>query len=173
MTLKKLLTKHKDSISEVSALAASIYAEKDDIKRVAGTVLRYYALYRNLLKMKPKKSPYYVRVYEAKDHFDKHKYINVSGYKTKPEKESYALEFRPWQEWLGMNVIDGIKDEKKTLAYCLWEMTFIGFDQGTIKGQMNELKRQVKEVESGKAKLIPVDEVFKRIKEKYGIKKKK
>lgn len=146
MILKKLLIKHKDRISEISALAASISAGDNDIKRVAGSVVRYHAIYTELLKMRPKKSKYHIRVAERTDDFDKQKYIGVDGYKTNPKKQAYALEFTPWKEWLGMDMANLIQDEKKGLAYCLWEMTFMGFDQGAIRKKLKKLDRSVKEV---------------------------
>lgn len=54
------------------------------------------------------------------------------------------------------------------IAHCLWEMTFFGFDQETIKEQGEELKRRAKELdgmteEERKQKLIPWEEVRKEL----------
>lgn len=54
----------------------------------------------------------------------------------------WALEYQPWDEWLGMEI------EERTLevfapadvaAHCLWEMTFAGFDEETIRALVREL----------------------------------
>jgi hypothetical protein len=162
MTLKKLLIKHRMDISEISALAASIYAGNNNIKQVANSVLRYHSIYTKLMGMRPKNSKFHVRV----EWSNEQRYISVNGYKNIPDKESYALEFRPWSEWLGMDVIGTIHDEKKEIAYCLWEMTFMGFDQNTVLKQKKELDRRIEEIESGKAKTIPASDIFKKYKNK-------
>jgi hypothetical protein len=56
--------------------------------------------------------------------------------------EIYAIEFRPWEEWLGMEID---LETLNTLApldiicHSLWEMTFIGYDQDEIKQKWNEV----------------------------------
>lgn len=98
------------------------------------------------------------------------KHFNDDG-KSDPE-ESFAIEYTPWEEWLGMR-IDQPSAEKfsevEIIVHCLWEMTFAGFDQASIKKQINELQRRVDEIknmteEERKEKLIPMEEVLKRIK---------
>ena len=83
----------------------------------------------------------------------------------------YALEFHPWEEWLGMEV-DSATHQKyaypEILAHCLREMTFMGFDQDTIReekqgleGRGEELKNMTEEEK--KEKLIPLQEMMKRL----------
>ncbi|MBI4524481.1 MAG: hypothetical protein HY695_11805 [Deltaproteobacteria bacterium] len=90
----------------------------------------------------------------------------------------YALEFHPWEEWLGME-IDETTQRKYTypeiLAHCLWEMSFMGFDQERILEEKREIMRRVDEIENmtaeeRKQKLIPMEEVMKRM-EKWNNKK--
>lgn len=79
----------------------------------------------------------------------------------------FALDLVPWEEWLGMEVdpstIEAYSD-LEIVAHCLWEMTFFGFDQETIKEQREELERQARELDNmtedeKKRMLIPWEEV--------------
>ncbi len=85
----------------------------------------------------------------------------------------YALEFQPWKEWLGMAIDEPTcrhYPPPEILAHCLWEMTFMGFDQETIHEEKQELIKRVEEInsmtaEERKDNLIPLDEVMKRMEE--------
>ena len=48
---------------------------------------------------------------------------------------SWALDFRPWAEWLGMRfrVEDGELSDAQIVAHVLWEMTFHGFDDEAVQ----------------------------------------
>jgi GNAT superfamily N-acetyltransferase len=101
-------------------------------------------------------------------------YNDVSGKKkdtTEDEAEltsSYALEFTPWDQWLAMRIgSETLKEfsEPEIIAHCLFEMTFIGFDEATIQREWNEIEREVEEVtnmspEEKKEKLISFEELM-------------
>lgn len=69
-------------------------------------------------------------------------YVTVYGKKAR-SKEYYAIEFAPWNEWLSM-IIDTKTLKEFTpaqiAAYCLWEMTFISFDEENIEDALEDLK---------------------------------
>ncbi|NLI79961.1 MAG: hypothetical protein GX442_26385 [Candidatus Riflebacteria bacterium] len=97
------------------------------------------------------------------------KHFNDSK-KDDPE-ESFAIEYIPWEEWLGMS-IDQPSTERfsgvEIIVHCLWEMTFAGFDQASIREQINELKRIVEEIEhmteeERNEQMIPMADVMKRL----------
>lgn len=88
----------------------------------------------------------------------------------------YALDFQPWEEWLGME-IDTATHQKYThpeiLAHCFWEMTFMGLDQDAIREEKQELERKAAELKSmteeeKKQKLIPLQEMMKRLEKQKG-----
>lgn len=80
------------------------------------------------------------------------------NFKTEEEKEnfgnqevSYALEFTKWEEWLGMEISEDtlIKlTDEKIVAYCLYEMTFCGYEQDEIQSQHTELKNRVDDIKN-------------------------
>ena len=97
-------------------------------------------------------------------------YFSVGGICLENDiQQSYALQYTPWSEWLGYEVAQSafkklLKEE--IVAHCLWEMTFAGFTQGKIRRRINALKKQIKDVEEGRVKTIPYDEVKALLKEK-------
>lgn len=100
-------------------------------------------------------------------------YVGVSGRKKDNANDEheitpfYAIEFTPWDEWLSME-IDPITmsefTELEIIAHCLYEMTFIGFDETKIKGELNQLTKTAEAVENlpkeEKAKLITIDKLI-------------
>lgn len=66
------------------------------------------------------------------------------------KKDKFALEFRPWAEWLGMEFDDLTCQhftEYEIISHCLYEMTFIGFDQDTIRSEWQAIKDISDEIE--------------------------
>ncbi|ASB50582.1 DUF6557 family protein [Alkalitalea saponilacus] len=110
------------------------------------------------------------------DDYDNSEYVDVSGYYTNPNERtdeysnSLAIEFTPWQEWMGMPVNpESLKlfSELEIIAYCLNEMTFAGFDQEEIHGEMNKIRQIAKEYdemtpEEKKLNTTRLDDVIKK-----------
>ena len=77
---------------------------------------------------------------------------DVYGYSsTDPEKTPHGLEFTAWNRWLPLVVDEQTVNtftEEEILAHCLWEMTFVGFDQSSIKDAWEEIMQSKKELET-------------------------
>jgi len=85
--------------------------------------------------------------------------------------ETFGLSFTPWDQWSDMEVDEGSRkklSDTDIICHCLWEMTFYGFDQEKICEQLDELNERVQEAKDYPERLIPAEEVFKRIKDKLG-----
>ena len=70
------------------------------------------------------------------------------------EKEvTWALDFRPWNEFLGMEIgqetIDGYA-ETDIIAHCLYEMTFYGYDQESRDQIFAKTKADLSDYDAGK-----------------------
>jgi hypothetical protein len=100
----------------------------------------------------------------------KNAYFDVSGICLEKDiQQSYALEYTPWSKWLGYEVSPKVlkkMTKEEITAHCLWEMTFMGFNQNKIRRNLNLLKKRVEDVKTGKVKTIPFEEVMTRLKEK-------
>ena len=108
----------------------------------------------------------------VKDDFDNHEYVDVSGYERSytqfpnEQNHSLALEFTSWDKWLGMDVDEKTsKDftELEIISHCLYEMTFISFDQEIIQEEIDKLEKLSEEIknmteEEKKVKLKSWDE---------------
>lgn len=84
------------------------------------------------------------------DDYDNTNYVDISGYYTNPVNRtneysnSLAIEFVPWQEWLGMPIDENTLktfNKLEIIAYCLNEMTYAGFEQEDVQAEMDKLKQ--------------------------------
>ncbi|MCP4353510.1 MAG: hypothetical protein GY795_49300 [Desulfobacterales bacterium] len=95
-------------------------------------------------------------------------YLSKSGDREYANSEAcYSLDLVPWNIWIGMK-IDPLLLEKysetEIIAYCLWEMTFAGFDQDEIRKQADEVCERVMAFDSmpeqERERLILTDEAM-------------
>ena len=100
----------------------------------------------------------------------KNAYFAVSGICLKEDvQQLYALEYTPWSKWLGYEVDQATLKKmpgEDIVAHCLWEMTFVGFTQKEIRIKLALLRKQVKDIEEGRVKTIPHEEVMALFEEK-------
>ncbi|MFZ2958589.1 MAG: DUF6557 family protein [Candidatus Ozemobacteraceae bacterium] len=180
MKFKKLIDKY--SWEEVWPTFQKLYPDQE--KSCEG----YKQVFSELRTIKPVETKMRIVIEDVPEERNQETYIHVSGKKGNVkiaihskhckddgmgnQEESYAIEYTPWEEWLGMS-IDLLSSKRyskvEIIAHCLWEMTFAGFDQASIKEQINELKRRVEEIynkteEEWKEKLIPLEEIEKKFK---------
>jgi hypothetical protein len=111
---------------------------------------------------------------------DKETYVDVSGQKKVPNPNDitngYAIEFLEWGKWLGMDLAkETIKNfsDLEIIAHCLYEMTFIDYDEEAIQEQFKSLNDNVEEYkklteEKKEQKTISLDELKRRLDEKKG-----
>lgn len=128
------------------------------------------------LKYDPDAKPYVVVDGKNGTRFcDEEDYRNMPWYEkaTKEEREeeiTYGIEFTPWNEWIGMEIdSESFKDftEVEIAVHALWEMTFISYDENEIGDTIDDLREQVRRIDAGEEKLIPMEDVIKRIEEKF------
>lgn len=90
------------------------------------------------------------------------------------DSERYGLDLSRWEEWLAVRVPQSLLDAMPgaaIVAHCVWEMTFYGFTQDRIAETRTELERRVREVDEGKAELIPWEEAKERLRGELGLQK--
>lgn len=135
----------------VESVLLDNYPEED--KNLSG----YEAVFNHLKSIPVTGSAMAIEIKRVTDDFDQEDFVEVCGKvkevnRSQEEKaESYALEFTPWTEWLGMAIDEGTLNsytEAEVIAHCLYEMTFIGFDEETIQAEMDKLKKRIDEYES-------------------------
>lgn len=107
-------------------------------------------------------------------------YVDVSGQKKESDQNSitssYAIEFLEWNKWLGMNLAKETTknfSDLEIIAHCLYEMTFIDYDEEAIQQQFKSLNDKAEEYKNLKnkekeQKTITLDELIKRLDEKKG-----
>ena len=123
--MKKLLDKYTDK--QILERLMQIYPDQHK----AG----YIKLLKVIRKMKPVKSEWLI--FPSK--------FGTYGIQ-KGNITSYALDFTKWQEWLGMEVKTK-RDGLTALCFCLWEMTYHGFDQRKVQGSVRMMTNRIKDME--------------------------
>ncbi len=115
----------------------------------------YKDVYYKLKLLAPEPSDITIRLNDITD--DDETYVDVDGYYIDGSVDEHsgndalALDFTPWNQWLGMPVdARAFKDftELAIISHCLYEMTFIAFDQEEIQEQLDDLTRKVNEYEN-------------------------
>jgi hypothetical protein len=153
MKLKDLLEKHE--FDSVWPAIETIYPDSQEIA--------YRQAWNELKGLSPKEPDdnpdmmITVRTIRAEDdELSDKDYVDVSGISKSSEygnQPMWALDFCPWEEWLYMKVDYGsIEEFSETvvLAHILWEMTFHGFSNESVK----ETRREVVENTEVVKKLI-------------------
>ncbi len=114
----------------------------------------FQRVFEQLKSLSPQPSGIVIRLTEIVD--DEDEYVEVDGYYADGRVDEHtlndalALDFTPWNQWLGMLMDDqafGEFTELEIIAHCLYEMTFISFDQEEIQAELDDLKRTVEELE--------------------------
>ena len=139
----------------------------------------YRSVYENLQNLAPEDTNMKIVLTEhdsdADDESDIAAYVDVSGqYETKDENECgirHAIEFVEWKKWLGMGLeSDTLKNftELEIISHCLYEMTFIGFDENEIKERRELLDKTIEEFknlteEEKKQRTISPEELKRRL----------
>ena len=104
--------------------------------------------------MRPVSKNISIIVSNEKDTFDDEGYVNVSGKYNYPKENtdehsySLALEFTAWNEWLGMDIDKKSLQnfsELEIIAHCLYEMTFMGFEEEEIQAEMNKVEKDIED----------------------------
>ena len=139
MTLKTLLQKH--TWLSIASILWEVYPDEE--KNSEG----YQEVFEKLVLMPAQDSDLVIMVVHCKDDFDGEEYVDVSGHYLHPKNEeetfSHAIEFTPWQEWLGMPIHPESLDhftELEIIAHCLYEMTFVGFEEEEIQDEIKRIK---------------------------------
>ncbi len=134
----------------------------------------YEQIFNDLKLMEAVASDISIVVSNEQDAFDESAYVNVSGRENNPKENpneltnSLAIEFTPWNEWLGMDIDKNtLQDftELEIIAHCLYEMTFMGFEEEEIQSEMDKLKGIADEYknmseEEKKENTISLDDLF-------------
>lgn len=133
--------------------------------------LGYENVFNKLLELSEcelPKTDFYIYIRLEEDFFDKQKYIcislvdgsifdnneenHISKHKIELKEEgndfktlvTYSISFVEWAEFLNMPIIEYKTNQFKPeeiVGHCLFEMTFYGFDEKTIKKESDKLEK--------------------------------
>jgi hypothetical protein len=130
---------------------------------------KYIELFENLRNHVVEENDLELLVVKQKDYFEGQISLEVFGY-SYIDKEHYALDFMERSRWLGSSVNQKSLDTFGVTCFvceCLYEMSFISFDEGKIEEERNILDERVREIESGEVNYLSSEEVFANLREKF------
>lgn len=143
-------------------------AKVDDIKYQE----KYIMLFQKLKSLKPTYNcDLKIFIVKQKDYLDEVIHLKVLGNKENDD-ERYALDFVPWSDWVGCEVV-----EKSVYLYglvpfvgeCLYEMSFISFEEGVIQQELETLKEIEDRIKSGEEKTYTMEEVIQHLNNEFDL----
>lgn len=110
----------------------------------------YFRMYLHLIETDPVLQDMYLDIQYVEEEDSEDNYHNVVGIEDGDDTK-YALDFMPWNEWLGLKIKEDLLErysEEAVIAHSLWEMSFYSFDEEEIKNQRNEISDMLEEIEN-------------------------
>ena len=165
MKFKKLI--QSNSWLSVATILLELYPDEE--KNISG----YKKVFEELLFMHPEDSEISIVVAHQKNDFDGEEYVAVSGKYANPKNEeeefSQAILFTAWNKWLGMEISQESLQhfsELEIISHCLYEMTFVGFEEDEIQEEFNSIEKSAEEFkkmtdEEKKANTTSLEELMK------------
>lgn len=149
MNLKQIIKKY--TWLNIETLLLELYPDEEH------NIESYEEVYQKLIFMSPKPSDIMLRLSWEHDEFDGTPYVSVDGRDMDPDADipyftdSCAIEFTPWEEWLGMEITEETLasfTELEILCHSLWEMTFVDFDEEIIQEELQNLNDTVNDLKN-------------------------
>lgn len=141
MTLQDLLDQFTDK--DIFAKLFKLYP--DQRKSKAG----YKAALFEMRNINPKTTDMTILVHTVPPNdLNDEEYVSVSGRYPKEPDTNYAIEFEPWDVWLGANLHPDTTylPPLDALCHCLWEMTWRGYSDKEVQTEAKELFGHMAEV---------------------------
>lgn len=164
MTLQDLILSH--SWEDIEVTVHNLYHDQN--------IDGFRETFEKLKGMPAEKSEMEIVLENIEDYYESldetEEYVSVSGRSlTEVDSPDYGIEFEPWKNWLGMTIAKETLEKFtkfEIISHCLYEMTYISFDEKEIRKQLEEIKNQVEALENmteeeKKANLISWEELKK------------
>ena len=121
------------------------YELLEEYSDVFDIIKSFEQVYSQLKKLEPKQNRIKIKIQKVNDIYNENKgFVAVSGIMKGQELGStYNISAINWQDWLGMEIENETINKfsfNQIVSYCLYEMTFFGFDQEKIKNKLKEFK---------------------------------
>jgi hypothetical protein len=151
MTFGELLYQEKENIDEILNRMFELYEGQE--KNREG----YVKVFNTLAEMEPKETDMVLNIkhvkqdYEFADYTDEWEDVHGTNGRTmaqecegcdSDEEVSWALEFQAWNKWVGMKIAEDTMERysvNDVIAHCLFEVTFMGFDEKTIQEELKNI----------------------------------
>lgn len=149
MKLNELIKSH--TWLSVEMIIVRLYPDQKDM------IDDYRSVYEKLQLLEPEDNDMEIVIQEYNDTLtlEDATFIDVSGREklsaSNTNSQSFALEFESWKNWLGMDLsaetVDTFPD-LEIIAHCLYEMTFISYNEEEIQEKLRALEKAVDELKT-------------------------
>jgi hypothetical protein len=130
------------SVGKEAAFAALFRQCPEEQKNLAG----YERAWRTIVSTTPVPSMVACSIYREHDDYDDSWRYGIHG--RAPDGEGWAIEYRPWAEWLSMPLHNETGADVPAADFAgaiLFEMTWAGYDPDEVQEQFDEIVDAVKE----------------------------
>lgn len=142
MKLKEIIPTYGVAFNEVFDILQSQFGIDRTFKAEYAHVYNYIKFINSV----DKEVSFKIGMEWAKDDIDEdEEYVDVYGCE---DGKTVAIEFIPWEDWCNAELEEStIKfSPAEIIANCLWEMTFIDFDEEVIQDKLHKIENTVEEI---------------------------
>lgn len=156
----------------VELILGSVYPDQEK------SIEAYAEVFQKLRQMTPTEIDTQIVLQQCfDDETGEESYVHVSGREPFPDESNptgmVAIQFVPWSEWLGMTIDrDTLKEfnQLEIISHCLYEMTFMGYDEETIQQYLADMEKSVEDFknmteEEKRANTKSLDDLLKELEE--------
>lgn len=129
------------------------YGEEEGIHVTDESQQLYKKVYDALIEMKPELfSDGLISITEIAESEFSDRYIDIYGLYPDDQNVKHAIEFIEWNEVISMEYLPGANlsgetyTDEEFLAALIYEITFCGFDQESIREEHDKIKNKVEEI---------------------------
>lgn len=171
MTLRQLINAVMEtgSLNKVSSLLYDTYCKETDDRQLCDQT--YTSVVRELLEMHGDDELHDDHDMLIREHTSlttnkqddgfAEKYVDVCLME-RGTSNTFAIDMIDWSKLIDMYIHNQDNFSMvEQLAHVLWEITFYGYTNDRIKSECDKLKKMCEDIDNGKTKLIPWDEVKK------------
>lgn len=162
MKFLELLKKYK--INEIEDKIKELFPDQIECLKNGS----YANMINKLYGITPIETDYSIIIEKIETIFEKCIDVSAKNKAYEDDGVKWAIELTPWEEWLSMEVEEKTLNEFSELeiiAYCLGEMSFLGFNQSNVEKKISEIINKSDELIVGeirdKDELREIFEIFK------------
>lgn len=146
MKLREIIPQYNITFNEVFKSLVDLYNVDNSFREDYEKVFNFIK-YIDKVSLQPKDIDFEIELMFVKDDIDDEEYVDVSGYK---DGSYVGIEFVPWVDWCNAKLTESTMTFPpiEIIAHCIYEMSFISYDEIEIQDTLERISNQIKEIEN-------------------------